>query len=64
MSALPQKYEIDYIVYNASTSAEEELKLWTFDYLFVIKRMMMRKFDNWVESEHMKHKQEESNDNE
>jgi hypothetical protein len=42
-------YRLDYMVYSASTSLEEETKLWDYDLYEVYKRMMFKKFDSWIE---------------
>ena len=42
-------YRLDYMVFSASSSLEEENKLWDFPLIQVYKRMMFKKFDNWIE---------------
>ncbi len=42
-------YRLDYMVYSASSTLEEELKLWDYPLEDVYKRMMFKKFDNWLE---------------
>ena len=42
-------YTIDYLVYSASTSLSEEKELWDYDLYEVVKRMMFKKFDSWIE---------------
>ena len=42
-------YRLDYMVYSASNSLEEEKKLWDFPITEVYKRMMFKKFDSWIE---------------
>ena len=42
-------YRIDYMVYSASNSLEEEQKLWDFPLYEVYKRMTFKKFDSYVE---------------
>lgn len=42
-------YRLDYMVYSASSSLEEETKLWDFPLYEVYKRMMLKKFDSWIE---------------
>jgi hypothetical protein len=37
------------MVYSVSNSLEEEIKLWDFPLYEVYKRMMLKKFDNWIE---------------
>lgn len=49
MGSLPEEYEMDYLVYSASSNITEEKIIWDMDYVQVIKRMMFKKFDNWVE---------------
>lgn len=53
MGELPEKYEIDYFVYSASSSISEQKEVWDMDYVEVIKRMMFKKFDGWVEHEYL-----------
>ena len=53
MSALDEKYEMDYIVYSASSTLAEERDTWHRDYVDVIKRMMFKKFDGWVEHKYI-----------
>ncbi len=50
MSALPEEYNMDYMVYTLSTSLEEEKKIWHSDYVDVIKRVMFKKFESWINS--------------
>ena len=49
MAQLPPEFEIDYLVYSASGSLEEESKLWDYPLEKVYKRMLLKKFDSWVE---------------
>ena len=42
-------YRLDYMVYSASSTLEEEVKLWDYPLIEVYKRMMLKKFDNWIE---------------
>lgn len=51
MSALPENYNLDYLVYSASNSFTEQKELWNTDYLEVFKLMMFKKFDNYVDYE-------------
>ena len=37
------------MVYSASSTLEEETKLWDYPLEDVYKRMMFKKFDNWLE---------------
>ena len=37
------------MVYSASNSFEEEQRLWDADLFEVYKRMMLKKFDSWIE---------------
>jgi len=53
MTLLPNEDELDYLVYSASNSITEEPLIWNLRFHEVIKRMMFKKFDNWVESELM-----------
>lgn len=52
MGELPEKYSTDYLVYAASSSLEEEVKVWETDYVKVVKRMLFKKFDNWLEKQY------------
>lgn len=51
MSALPENLDYDYLVYSASNSFSEEKELWNADYVSVVKRMLFKKFDNFVDYE-------------
>ena len=42
-------YRLDYMVFSASSSLEEENKLWDFPLIQVYKRMMFKRFDSWLE---------------
>jgi len=53
MGCLPEKYEMDYLVYSASSSISEQREVWNMDYVEVIKRMMFKKFDGWVEHKYL-----------
>lgn len=46
---LPDAYEYEYIVYSASSSLQEEQFLWDLEFTKVIKRMMFKKFDSYIE---------------
>lgn len=46
---LPEELEIDYMVYAASDSLTEEPIVWESDYVSVVRRMMFKKFDNWIQ---------------
>ncbi len=46
---IEEDYTIDYLVYSASTSLSEEKELWDYDLYEVVKRMMLKKFDGWIE---------------
>ena len=61
MSAMPDGYDYDYLVYSASDSLSEQKEIWNMEYSEVVKRMMFKKFDNWVEqgiSEFLKQKKD------
>lgn len=47
---LPEELEIDYMVYAASESLIEEPLVWESDYVSVVKRMMFKKFDGWIQN--------------
>lgn len=53
MGSLPEKYELDYLVYAASSSITEQKEIWDMDYVEVIKRMCLKKFDGWVEHSYL-----------
>ena len=53
MSALPEKYEIDYLVSSASSSISEQKIIWEMDYVDVVKEMMFKKFNGWVEHKYL-----------
>jgi hypothetical protein len=53
MSKLPTKYEYDYVIFSASNSLEEEEKLWLMDWTKVIKRMMFKKFNGYIEKRYL-----------
>lgn len=42
-------YTLDYMVYSASSNFEEEQRMWDVDLFEVYKRMMLKKFDSWIE---------------
>ena len=42
-------YRIDYMVYSASSTLEEEQKLWDYPLEEVFKRMIFKKFGFWIE---------------
>jgi len=56
MMMLPPEYELEYFVYSASTSLEEQTKLWDYPYVEIIKRMLFKKFDSFVEKKFMESK--------
>lgn len=49
LSNLPDEFELDYIIYNASSSILEEEQIKQLPIEQVIKRMMLNKFEKWVE---------------
>jgi hypothetical protein len=53
MSQLPARYEYDYVIFSASGSLDEEEKLWLMDWTKVIKRMMFKKFNGFVEKRYL-----------
>uniref|UniRef100_A0A6M3IZZ4 Uncharacterized protein n=1 Tax=viral metagenome TaxID=1070528 RepID=A0A6M3IZZ4_9ZZZZ len=53
VSQLPEDYEFEYIVYQASSSLEEYERLMLEDWGKIIKRMVFKKFDNWVQTKYM-----------
>lgn len=53
MSALPEEYNVDYLVYSVSPTISEEETVWHTDYEKVYKRSLFKKFDNWAERKYM-----------
>jgi hypothetical protein len=53
MSQLPDRYEYDYVIFSASDSLVEEERLWIMDWNKVIKRMMFKKFNNYIEKRYL-----------
>lgn len=53
MSSLPEQYELDYLVYAASSSLSEQKEIWDTDYVEVVKRMCFKKFDGWIEYKYL-----------
>jgi hypothetical protein len=49
----PNDLEEDYLVFRLSNSVTEEDAVWNTDYAQAIKRLMMMKFDNWIEKTYM-----------
>lgn len=45
----PRDYRLEYMIYSASSTLEEESKLWDYPLYEVYKRMMFKKFENWLE---------------
>uniref|UniRef100_A0A6H1ZTE2 Uncharacterized protein n=1 Tax=viral metagenome TaxID=1070528 RepID=A0A6H1ZTE2_9ZZZZ len=61
LSALPEKYNLDYMVYTSSSSIKEEDFIWRMDFKTVVKRTMFKRFDNWVETEFYKAEKNNAN---
>ena len=53
MSKLPTKYDYDYMIFSASSSLEEEEKLWLMDWTKVIQRLMFKKFNGFIEKKYL-----------
>ena len=53
MSRLPTKYDYDYMIFSASSSLEEEEKLWLMDWTKVIQRLMFKKFNGFIEKKYL-----------
>lgn len=49
MSLLPEGYEYEYFVYNAAESVSEEEIILDMPYHKVVKRMMFKKFTNFIQ---------------
>lgn len=49
MLLLPDEYDMDYLVYGASSSISEEEYIENLELHRVVKRMMMKKFDSYIE---------------
>ena len=56
MMQLPPVYELEYFVYSASNSFEEQQRLWDYPYLEIVKRMLFKKFDSYVEKQYLEKK--------
>lgn len=53
MYELPQDYNMDYVVYSVASSISEQAKVWDMDHYEVMKTLMFKKFDGWLERESM-----------
>lgn len=53
MSALPDKYGMDYLVYSLGSSITEQEKIWHTDYVEVVRLMMFKRFDGWVQDKYL-----------
>lgn len=53
MSEFPDKYGYDYIIFSASSSLHEEESLWLMDWDKVIKRMMFKRFNNYIQEKYL-----------
>lgn len=51
MSMLPDKFNLDYLVYSASNTLSEEQIVKKLELHKVFKRMMFKKFDSYVEEQ-------------
>ena len=49
-SALPEEFNIDYMVYSASKSLSDEQAVWRMPFIEVVRRNLFKRFDNWIES--------------
>lgn len=49
MTILPEEYNLEYLVYSASTSLSDEETVWDLEYHKVFRRMMFKKFDSFIE---------------
>jgi len=49
-SALPEEFNIDYMVYSASKSLSDERVVWRMPFIEVVRRNLFKRFDNWIES--------------
>lgn len=55
LSAMPEEYSYDYLVFSASSNLSEEKEIWDTQFCDVIKRFMFKKFDNAVERNYMEY---------
>jgi hypothetical protein len=53
-SALPDKYDLDYLVYNSSDNVLQEEIIWNTEITQLYKRLLLRKFDNWIKEQYQK----------
>lgn len=53
-SALSDEYQFDYMLYSLAGSVSEYMRLLDTDYLIVMKYLMLKKFDTWIENERTK----------
>lgn len=53
MMMLPPQFELDYLVYSASSSFEEQQRMWDYPYVEVVKRMLFKKFDSFIEKQYI-----------
>jgi hypothetical protein len=53
LSTLDEKYEIDYLVFSASENLIEEEYAWNMRYSDVIKRLMFRKLNNFIQEQEL-----------
>ncbi|MCZ2268222.1 MAG: hypothetical protein LC124_05145 [Ignavibacteriales bacterium] len=48
---LPDKYNLNYLVYSASNSLSEEERVMDLEFHKVFRRMMFKRFDSFIEEE-------------
>jgi len=53
-SALPDKYDLDYLVYNSSDNILQEEIIWNTEIIQLYKRLLLKKFDSWVKEQYQK----------
>jgi hypothetical protein len=49
MLMLPDGYDMDYLVYGASSNLSEESEIENMEFHRVVRRMMFKKFDSYTE---------------
>lgn len=56
MSALPEAYKMEYMLFTLTKSFDEYENMRNKNYRDIMLYCMLRKFDNWVENERSKFK--------
>ncbi|MCX7611844.1 MAG: hypothetical protein N2043_09690 [Ignavibacterium sp.] len=53
---MPEQYEFDYLVYLVSDNLLDEQKVWDMRLYDIYKRLIFKRFENWVQEKYMKAK--------